>query len=361
MHNISLKNKYTIRKAEPKDYEAINDAYNKFTGQCRTMEQYLWQWVNTPFEPSEIWAIENNETKEIVGHHGVMYLPFKERGELIAVGKTENTFVDKMHARNLFYLGIEKQAFKHYRDRFDYIFTFTPQVSGGAPGMIRKRLGYSSVGKLATFCLNLNFSGARFYIKDRFAYLEIIASPLAAGYRIAKRFINMLNYRKAWQIEITSLPVSRMSEVGEFWEKNCKYYGITADRTPGYLKWRYADNPYYQYSLWMFHNQGDILGYAITTKAKLHGIMESLNIVDLVVSNFSEDNVYLALTTLTKKFPDANIFMTALLQDDSLNRAFQRFQKLLKRWHVQTITELLAWSKSSRSCPWYITYIFNER
>ena len=113
----SHRSDYHWRCTQANDHEKLNAAYNRFTGQNRTLEQYLWQWVKTPFEPSESWVLEYTRTGEIVGHHGVMYLPFTQRGESIGGGKTENTFIDRHHAPKVFYLALEKKALQAMQNR----------------------------------------------------------------------------------------------------------------------------------------------------------------------------------------------------------------------------------------------------
>lgn len=210
------KSEYIFRRTEDTDYRAVNDAYNRFTGRSRTMEQYLWQWVHTPFEPSESWVIEHVPSDEIAGHHGVMYLPFTEKGKSISVGKTENTFVLTDHVRNLYYPRFEKVALNDMKDRFIYIYTTSPSVGRGAVGILRKRLGYSAVGRRVCFCLYGSRRAIKKLVPQRFPSLGPAAGLLSAIHCAAQRAVQTASYLKVGMVNVTPLPWEHVGEVDKF-------------------------------------------------------------------------------------------------------------------------------------------------
>ena len=362
--NVIKRPQYIFRRTEKNDFEAVNCAYNEFTGRTRTLDQYLWQWVNTPFEPSESWVIEHADSKDIVGHHGVMALSFKEKGKSILVGKTENTFVLTGHSKKLYYPRFEKIALKKMKNKFIYIYTTSPNAGKGAVGILRRRLGYSAVGRKACFCLYASRKAIKKIVSERFPFLRPVSGFLGTFHSILQRTNQMKSFFQVRQTEVVPLSWSQIDEVEEFWKYHSKNYGITADRTSAYIKWRYADNPYSIYDLVRLIRKNQILGYAVleNQKVKIDGMdFSSIIVDDLIVANGSEECFYAAFSSLTHYLSTSELvlFLT-LIQNDSVNRAIRRFLGPLKKWHTKESNEILVWGNSKKKSSWYYTNILSE-
>lgn len=363
MNNKHFESEYNFRRCEARDYQALNDAYNKFTGRSRTIEQYLWQWVKTPFEASESWVIEWLPTHEIVGHHGVMYLPFSQKGTPIPVGKTENTFVNLNHSRKLFYLPMEKKALDAMKDRFEYIFTTASDEGKGAVGLLRKRLGYVSVGKIALYSQNIKFPAARLLIKERFSQIGRVAPLLALGHSLVQWAGQSLNWFKSRHVKIIPLSWDRVDEVQTFWEMNKSYYGISPDRTASYLNWRFANNPYFKYSLIRLEIEKEVLGYAVVKNKNttIGGSVFAISMIDdLIVSRADGNKFYLALAALSCYYGSSIFMICILCQNDALNFALNRFLGIVKKWHEIIGSDLLVWGRNDASDQWYFTNMMSE-
>jgi len=359
----SHRSDYHWRCTQANDHEKLNAAYNRFTGQNRTLEQYLWQWVKTPFEPSESWVLEYTRTGEIVGHHGVMYLPFTQRGESIGGGKTENTFIDRHHAPKVFYLALEKKALQAMQNRFVYIYTTAPYAGKGAVGLIRKKLGYQPLGVMATCCLQLRPSAVKTLMQERYPQLSRVAGPLAIGQSMVQGFIWLVNALRSVGVQVKDLSWENLPAVSEFWEKHKSCYGVTVDRTLAYLRWRLQENPYITYSLVEIRHQTKVLGYAVLKERLMpvnNEVIEIMSIEDLIVAQAREENFFLCLAALNRKYLFKNVIVKTLLQDDALNRAIRRLQHYLRKWYVKPGPELLAWSREGNAIPWYFTNILLE-
>ena len=355
---------YILRRTEVRDYQALNDAYNRVINRSRTMEQYFWQWVNTPFDTSESWVIEHVASHEIVGHHGVMYLPFAQQGNSVSVGKTENSFVLPGHKGKLFYPGFERIALNEMKDRFTYIFTTASNVSDGAVGLLRKRLGYVPVGKTACFGLSLSQSAIKKLSLRHFPSLFFLAVPLALFHSIVQWTVLLVGYVRARNVCATPLTWESVDEVGAFWRNHRRFYGITPDRTSVYLSWRFAENPHKEYTLVRLTENSKVLGYAVLKEQQIVAGNASLNAIfidDLIVADADEDNFYLALAALTREYSHMELLLIITLsQDDSLNRAIRRLLGPITRLHAKEGAELLVWGRDVKKTAWYFTSIFSE-
>jgi hypothetical protein len=362
--NSQKKQEYIIRHIEESDYQEVNNAFNEFTGRSRTVEQWLWQWLHTPFEPSESWVIEHVASREIVGHHGVMCLPFSENGKSIIVGKTENTFVLTDHAKKLYYPRFEKAALNDMKDRFIYIYTTNPDAGKGAVGILRKRLGYAAVGRKVCFCLYASRIAIKKLVPQRFPYLKSAAGLLSAIHFASQRVVQKTSYLQVRMVNVTSLPWNHINEVEKFWQDHSRFYGITADRTAAYLKWRFVENPYAKHYLIRLRKENQILGYAVlkNLRVTIGGVdFNSTIIDDLIVANACEENFYAALAALTRYSSTGEVVLFfTLMQNDAVNRAIQRFLGPLRKWHAKESDDILVWGNSKQNSSWYFTNILSE-
>jgi len=363
--NRSNSPEYILRRTEDRDYQALNDAYNLFTGRFRTTKQYLWQWLDSPFGINESWVIEHTPTHEIVGHHGVMYLPFTMRGRSIYVGKTENTFVFTDHSGKLFYPRFEKIALNNMKDRFDFIYTTaSDEGRGGVVGTIRKRLGYVSIGKRVCFCLYAGSGAMKKLIQLRCPSIKPIAGVISSMHCIVQYVIQTYNDYHARNIEIIPLTWVNVDEVEKFWKNHGGFYGITADRSAKYLTWRFAENPHGKYHLYKLAKGSEIIGYAVLGGKRIvvnEVSFETTCIEDLVVAEGREKHFHQAISAVTRYASKSGMLLiVVLMQNDSLNRAIQRLLGPLWKLHRKEGPEFLVWGKGKGSCPWYYTNILAE-
>lgn len=359
-----LQHDYCFRPTQEDDYEKLNEAYNTFTGRSRTLKQYLWQWVEAPFEPSESWTIEKKDTHEIVGHHGVMYLPFCRKGSDIAVGKTENTFVLPDHARKLYYPGFEKKALEQMKDKFLYIYTTAAGAGNGAIGMLRRRLGYKQIGRSACYCIYCSSGAVKRTIASQLPILKYVAGVPALVHRVVQATLFFASKPRLGTVKITPIAWECIQDVAAFWEKNKSFYGITPNRTIPYLRWRFADNPFGSFSLLQIDHGAEIIGYAVTKSMPIRvprTCYQAVMVEDLIVAGASEDNFLNALYGLGKHHGESELVLIITLdQQGNLHRALRRLLGPLLKSHTKVGPELLVWSQEEADTPWYYTNTFSE-
>ena len=91
------------RQAEEKDYKKINDFHNRLYSSNRTIEQFRWEFHNSPAGRSIYIIGEDND--EIAGTNCVIPIfLINSKGEKVLTGKSEDTLVDpKYRGQNVFY------------------------------------------------------------------------------------------------------------------------------------------------------------------------------------------------------------------------------------------------------------------
>jgi hypothetical protein len=351
---------YQARQTEEKDYRALNDAYNKFTGRNRTIEQFLWEWVNSPCAPNESWLIEYLPTQEIIGHHGVQKFSFTENGYPITVGRTENTFVDPVHIKNFYYPGLEKKLLSLMSNRFKYIFTSAPRRSEGAISLLRQRLGYKSAGRLAWFMLNFYYKAILNLCRDHFPSWRILSHPLAVFLVCLQKILLMLRWPLSQKIDVITIGWGSIDEVSRFWEEQKKYYGVTVDRSTKFLTWRFVKNPYTKFQLIKISYNKKLIGYAVLEKHNIDINQQPIPVWlvhDFIVEKARVDNYYYALIGMKGYFVSQAIIMLTISQEDSFNLAFGRFFKRLSNFFVNPAKDILVMGINKEFIPWYFTKI----
>ncbi len=363
-YSYQTPSEYIIRPTKPKEYSELNKAYNHFTGRSRTSRQFLWQWVDTPFEKSEIWSIEQCSSSTIVGHHGVMTLPFVKNGQSISVGKSENTFVFPEHRSQLFYPALEKKALRQMRSKYKYIFTTASEVGNGVIGKIRRRHDYFVHVPSICYLLGANFKSLKKLFRERFPTFKWLSGAAAFTIKIIFNLPRCVGGNDASKTNVILHQWAQLNEFENFWRKNCRFYGITADRNQNYYRWRFAENPHNRYFLFKLTQAGRTIGFAVTSKKTIktkNSVFESVMIEDIIVEK-GEFKYYLnAFSALTKylAWADLILFVT-LKQNDPVNGAIKRLLGPIAKKSYKIGPKLLVWGYSESDPPWYFTNILSE-
>jgi len=355
---------YIIRPTKLNESAQLNIAYNSFTGRSRTLEQFYWQWMDTPFEKSESWSIEHRPSSSIVGHHGVMTLPFVQNGQPISVGKTENTFVLPEHANQIFYPGLEKEALNQIRHKYKYIFTTASETSKGAIARFRKRLGYVVYGPIVCYLLNANFKALRDLCAQRFSVYGNFSVLGALILKAAFIVTNQFSRFRAGKTDVVPIPWNELDELSYFWNEHRTYYGITPDRSSVYYIWRFKENPHNEYQLFKLAQMGRTIGFAVISHKTIKSdgfVSQSIMIEDLIVTKGEKRFFFDAFTALIKHFDTAEmILFITIQQQDQVNSAIQRLLGLLTGGAFKTGPDLLVWGYSGNLPTWYFTNILSE-
>ena len=318
----------TSRKFTEKDKSELNDSYNRFTGRSRTIEQFEWEWLDTPEGWGSMWLLEDSDTGKIVGHHGLIPIKFSYFGSPILMGKTENTHLHPPYAGKGVYYPFEVKFIEEAKDRFGLLYT---TQGSGAPGRVRLKLGYATVGRYAHYIKATKMSyldkqlanAIRRRIRNRFIAALLIGISKTGSVFLMPFFSREGSMDRTVKLERVTNIETVAEELDKFWEWNKGKFGITADRNSRYLKWRIFDNPNLTYEFFLARRQSDVVGYVITRNSgEGRGV-----ITDLIAINNDEKVFNTILDGAVSKFRESGIHVIQFLtlsSDNFLNKALRR-------------------------------------
>ena len=363
---------YQLKTASAEDWKGINDLYHIVAGRHRSQEQFDWEWKNNPYGTGNMWIICHKSCGEIIGHHGMIPLPLSIDGKTLLAGKTENTMVHPNHRGKFFYSSYERKAFQEAKKRYQTMFT---TAGKGAPGAVRRRLGYEAVGSWCLYVLNYS---SRY---RKLGFLNRFKSPVLHNKISAKIFEFLLNFfitfRNRFRKTNKVLGCNRVMKTDEFiesfssfWKKNNQYYDITVDRNSYFLKWRIKDNPYNTYELYEFvDNNRRAVAYAILrakTKSITHNQVVEHFIDDLIVQD-NDPNLYKnCINLLIQKLTMSDILTCRTVYvDNSFNKALKSCQiypwKNSKRDYDSLRSPFLVYYNTQiLNKKWFITELMTE-
>ena len=365
---MSKPTSYGLRKAEKVDNQAINALYVKVTGRKRSLQQYRWEWESCPAGPGRRWVIYNKNDGNIVAHHGLIPIKFNIHGQSILAGKTENTMVDPHHRTKLYYGAFEKMALNEARKEFDLLFT---TAGGGAPGIIRRRMGYSLVGHWITYIFYAGPSYVTMRIKSQYRHI----------FKFVPRFIIMAIMNMYASLRIFMLKRSiklkvikaedikeYMNDIESFWYENRGYFDLTPERDIYYLKWRILDNPYNRYEFYFFYNKGKLNGYIITKidKIKLETRLFKKMVIEDMVSSKNSARLYGEfIRNLKSEFKNYDLVgFRTLYRRDKLNKLLAKLQFFPWRNPAKNSRHsspfYAYYVDPSRKREWFVTEILTE-
>jgi hypothetical protein len=258
---------YRSRPARREDVGEIVRLYNHVTGRERNEAEHCWEWWETPAGAGSMWVIEETATGAIIGHHGLIPIRLRVGDQSVLAGKTENTMVHPDHRAKVLYFLYEKQFAQAAAARFDLLFT----TSGyGAPGRIRRKLGYQSAGATTYFLKVTRGAGLQrlaLPVVEKLTTSKVLSRLLALAARGASRPA-VLAFRGRTQ-SAPDVVVRRCHSFDEIagpvealWHRTAPAAGITVERSAAYLAWRLAANPNVPYLFFAAWRGAHLVGYA---------------------------------------------------------------------------------------------------
>jgi hypothetical protein len=258
-------NEVTYRLAEPRDYPRINEFYNRYYQIGRTVEQFVWEFVNCPAGPG-IYTMAVDDSDKILGiQAGIPVTMIKSGGQSFLTVKSEDSLIDidecskyrrKDIFKELYYFFIDQCRQRNVR----LIWGFTHALN------TLKRIGFEIPFHTGQFVLVLNplmAYKALCELNPRNASKDKIKIGLLS-------FISFLNGARRY-----FSPGSRLS-FKEGTSSNVKlfYDMISPDdqvvfikEDESYLSWRTEQNPYrISYKVYNFFDNNVMIAQVITSK-----------------------------------------------------------------------------------------------
>ncbi|MCF7824331.1 MAG: GNAT family N-acetyltransferase [Candidatus Marinimicrobia bacterium] len=292
------------RKFQAGDDVHINRLYKLITGIDRTEQEYAWEWLETWDGMGSIWLVFDDSREpndQLIAQYSLIPTPFSFWGKKVKAGKTENCMSHPDFRGKGMYFHHERDCFEIAKKSFQIFFTTTGHVARGAPGKVRKKLGYVPFDDWVTYS----------YWLDRRELAKEISSKLPITLRkrnwlnnsIAHMISKIIVMRSKIPTEITKYdirlyPIERspLEEIEQLWNRNAELYGISVDRTADYLKWRINENPYISHHYLCYYEENILQGYIIFSRQDT-----DLYIVDLL-ANQKDNSIFINMFDHLKSY-----------------------------------------------------------
>lgn len=294
--------KFLLRNTTRGDWEELNALYYLHTGIKRTYEQFSWEWFDGPYGPAPSWVVVDQDNRRIAAHHGVIPCPFWYKGNVIKGARTENSMVDPSYRGKVLYVSYEAKLLKTLLKDFDLIFTTTGK---GTPGIIRKRLGYRSIGHWRTFTLH-----------EPIGYL----ATRIAGNVVGRIFSTLTPTQDRRQGDFYLERTEDIARVVALWKASRITYIFSPDREAAYLKWRLLDNPFQRSNLCIITKKGKDFGFIAWSERQVSLKAKDVIIDDIFCLNNDIHSYHAALSTFKNslEFMSARITLRTLMSDNAL-------------------------------------------
>lgn len=260
------------REYQAGDEIYINKLYKLVSDIDRNVQEHEWEWCKTWDGQGSIWlAFDEDREKDdrLIMQYSLIPTPFSFWGNSYLAGKTENCMCHRDYRGKGLYFPHERKYFEEAKKRFQLFFTTAGNATKGAPGAVRRKLGYVALDAWTqyVFCLSPNYlmKLVKSKLKQRgkiFSYLaKILFTIIAHLSSLYFRF--HLPPKRSTDIRIFNKHEVPLKEIENFWNRNRKHYMITVDRQSAYLDWRIKQNPYYEYQYLLYYKENHLAGYAI--------------------------------------------------------------------------------------------------
>lgn len=335
---------YEMRPTIAADAPGLNALYEKVTGIARSGAVWSWEWREGPFGPAPSFVIVEKASGHIAGHHGVVPLPLALGARAIRGARTENSMVDPDHKGKFIYSAYEAQILADLLKVFDVIFT---TAGKGAPGVVRKRLGYVERGAWHTFSPGIAIG----HMARRLPGVGGAVATLAGA--IERRAPRGL------AIEETS-DTGRIAQV---WRAADRSQRLMPDREAGFLDWRISRHPKTRYTLGAITRGGKDAGAVIWRDAAESNGARMVVVEDLFTVEDSMDDIGDALVALIAHYRGkaARILVRTLNDDSPLANAARQ---LTAPWRLKGGEGSPVWVRSRHedliAAPWTMTQLLTQ-
>ena len=266
--------KLTQRPYQPGDEDRINQLYNRITGRGRSDAQYRWEWLETWKGPGSIWLgfdTERDKDDQLVLQYSLIPIPMSVWGEPFLAGKTENCMAHPVCRGTGVFYRHENKYFDEAKKQYQIFFTTAGEVTKGAVGAVRRKLGYQAFdGWVSLFFMIKGDRAARNAAGDpgdstsrREGLFKKTARAVLPYY-----FSFFIPKRTDPRVTILEQDGAPLDQIQDLWEQNKQAYGVTIQRTRPYLDWRINRNPYFKHKYLIFEQDDRLKGYIIFYQTK---------------------------------------------------------------------------------------------
>jgi hypothetical protein len=281
------------RPYEPGDEVEIDRLYLSITGRDRSPAEFAWEWLDTwagRGSMNLLFDLERDEGDRLIAQYSLIPTPLSVFGRPMLAGKTENCMSHPVCRGTGLYTAHEREWFEKEKERFSFFFTTAGQVTGGAVGKVRVKLGYVPFDDWANHTLWLRTGALRGELRGIVAAKGRVGRALApaasAVLAAVLQAYSRLRRRRACGYRAAALAAADapLDEIAALWARNNDAHGISVDRTAAYLKWRVNDDPHLRHEYVTMAGPKGLLGYAVFF---VQG--ETMHVVDVLVDGARAD------------------------------------------------------------------------
>lgn len=379
--------KYISRAYRKGDEIAVINLYHSITGTRRTQEQYSWEWLNTWDGQGSIWLMLDPSRKisnQVVCQYSLIPTPMHFFGEYVVAGKTENcmSHIDLRGQR--VYFPHEKKYFELAKERFNLFFTTTGK---GAPGRVRRKLGYMPIGNWREYYYFNNVSSLKkFYWNSYFNKLYKSSPKLFLPlFKVSNTiFSNIMYFSSRSSGESRNYSLSHkfsssedvdFSELEKLWCKNKSYFSITIERTKEYLEWRIMSNPYLEYNVQLVYENDNLVAYLIYYLNKANVVVVEDLLIDGMNKNLGLSvleelrirSINIKSNGISFSYLEGNVFLKRLFEHSYFLMKKYGFISPAKNKNKELDKHFFAFCSDKHKIPhfsatknWYVTGLFRE-
>jgi len=253
------------RALTPADGGEINELFTRAYGRDRTLAQWRWEFTGPPGAEPVLWGARAGP--RLVGHYALIPLRVSFFGQSLGSAKAESAMVDPDYrGRGICSRLVELTLRDAGKRGLSVVWGFPNEQSFG----IMERSGRINIGGLYGYIKVLSRMRVfRAYLQKRWGRSGDMGMPPAAD--------------RAGRFSPPENPIDERFR--HLWERSRERLGITIERSPEYLAWRFRDNPHGRYLVTTRGSKGGSLsGYMIAT-LKREGRLSIGYIVDFLCAD----------------------------------------------------------------------------
>ncbi len=259
------KHSIEYRDFRPGDENAIDDLYHRIFRKTRDLEQWKWEFLNTPEGKSIIRIIEDGG--KVIGHIALIPMRFSFFGTDIIVGKSEDSSLLAEYRGKRLFGKLEKSCFDSASEKG---FSIAYSISRTARE-VHLKAGYHPLSPLKGYFISIEHDFVAEELSKFFHLRKPGKALLKATLKIlSKKFEKESKSRVEGIKDISIEKIERFDDRAD--ELFDRFVGrhdvITVKRSESYLNWRFVDNPNHDYDIYMALHENAPAGYIITTAVK---------------------------------------------------------------------------------------------
>jgi len=277
------------------------------------------------------------------------------------------------------YFPHEKKSFEEARQRFQLFFTTAGNATKGAPGAVRRKLGYVAFDSWVQFVYATNRtylsktiqSWLRKYIHSDSGLMKFLTSVISRF--VYAYFAVHTRKRVSHDMRWRGKEDAPLVDIEHLWNSNKTEYGISIDRLPAYLEWRINKNPYYEHFYLCTYEGRSLVGYIIYYWTKENVI----RIVDILADKKDEtvfaDLLRSLMAYARDKKADAvkctttrgNMLLRKVFRRNGFIPDISEYKRLLEREKIHPFNVFVSETVQSSEkilnpSNWYVTDLIKE-